>query len=92
MYERLRINVKVQRGSTFKFTRELPCIVSILFTRVKMTRQWKSTFTRNPYYLRAWGRPVGLCTKKMFLFSLLTACLMKQNKKVDAIIRWGRIG
>ena len=87
MYERLRINVKVERGSTFKFTRELPCIVSILFTRGKITRQWKSTFTRNPYYLRAWSRPVVLCTKNMFLFCLLTACLMKQNKKVDANTR-----
>ena len=48
MYERLRINVKVERGSTFKFTREHPCIISIILTRVKITRQWKSTFTRHP--------------------------------------------
>ena len=82
MYERPGVNVKVERGSTFKFTRERPCIVAILFTRVKITRQWKSTFTRNPYYLRAWSRPVGLCTKNMFLFCLLTALFdeAKQEK------------
>ena len=34
MYERPRVNVKVERGSTFTFTRDLPYIVSILFTRV----------------------------------------------------------
>ena len=99
IYETLRINVKVERGWTFKFTLDLPCIVSILFTRVKLTcvrhakitRQWKSAITRNPYYLRAWSRPVGLCTKNMFLFCLFTACLMKQNKEVDANTRWGRL-
>ena len=32
-YERPRVNVKVERGSTFTFTRDLPYIVSILFTR-----------------------------------------------------------
>ena len=41
------VTVKVERGSTFTFTRDLPCIVSFLFTRVrahvKTTRQWKST-------------------------------------------------
>ena len=36
-YERLRVNVKVERGSTFTFTRDLPYIVSISFTRVKFT-------------------------------------------------------
>ena len=48
MYERPRVNVKVERGSTFTFRRDLPHIVSILFTRVrtiKITRQWKSTLT-----------------------------------------------
>ena len=35
MYERPRVNVKVERGSTFTFTRHLPCIVSILFTHVQ---------------------------------------------------------
>ena len=84
MYERLHINVKVKRGSTFKFTREHPYIISIIFTRVKITRQWKSTFTRHPCYLRAWNRPVGLCTKNMFVICLFTACVMKQNKNVDA--------
>ena len=35
VYERPRENVKVERGSTFTFTRDLSYIVSILFTRVK---------------------------------------------------------
>ena len=34
VYERPRVNVKVERGSTFTFTRDLPYIVSTLFTRV----------------------------------------------------------
>ena len=37
MYERLRVNVKVEGGSTFTFTNDIPYIVSILFTRVKCT-------------------------------------------------------
>ena len=37
MYERPSVNVKVERGPTFTFTRDLPYIVSILFTRVKFT-------------------------------------------------------
>ena len=37
MYERSRVNVKVERGSTFTFTRDLPFIASILFTRVELT-------------------------------------------------------
>ena len=37
MYERPRINVKVERGSTFAFTFGLSYIASILFTRVKHT-------------------------------------------------------
>jgi len=48
MYEKPRVNVKVERGSTFAFTRDLPYIASILFTRVKfayvkITQQCKST-------------------------------------------------
>ena len=44
MYEVLRVNVKDERGSTFKFTRDLLFIASIvLFTQVKIRRQWKST-------------------------------------------------
>ena len=36
MYDRPRVNVKVDRGSTFAFTRDLePCIASTLFTRAK---------------------------------------------------------
>ena len=37
MYERPRVNVTVDRGLTFTFTRDLPYIASILFTRVKFT-------------------------------------------------------
>ena len=33
MCERSRVNVKVERGSTFTFTRDLPYIASVLFTR-----------------------------------------------------------
>ena len=36
MYERPRVNVKVERGSTFAFTFGLSYIASILFTRVKL--------------------------------------------------------
>ena len=51
MYERPRANVKVEEGSTFALTRNLPYIVSIVFTCVKftcvrtykITGQWKST-------------------------------------------------
>ena len=35
MYGRPRVNVKVERGSTFTFTRDLRYIASILFTWVK---------------------------------------------------------
>ena len=45
MYERPRVNVKVERGSTFTFTRDLPYIVSIIFTRV---RTEKSRDSGNP--------------------------------------------
>ena len=37
IYERAHVSVKVERGSTFTYTRDLPYIVSILFTRVKFT-------------------------------------------------------
>ena len=48
VWKATRGNLKVERGSTFPFRRDLPHIVSILFTRVrtiKITRQWKSTLT-----------------------------------------------
>ena len=31
MYDRYRVNIKVERGSTFVFTRDLPYIASISF-------------------------------------------------------------
>ena len=33
----------IERGSSFTFTRDLSYIASILFARVKITPQWKST-------------------------------------------------
>ena len=37
MYERSRVSVNVEQGSTFTFTSDLPYIVSISFTRVYFT-------------------------------------------------------
>ena len=37
MYERSRVSVNVEQGSTFMFTRDLPYIVSSSFTRVYFT-------------------------------------------------------
>ena len=35
MYDRVRVSVKAERGSTYAFTRDLPYIAFISFTRVK---------------------------------------------------------
>ena len=43
IYGRSRFNVKGYLRSTIVFTRGLSYIASILFARVKITRQWKST-------------------------------------------------
>ena len=43
MYEVSSVNVKVERRSTFTFTRGLSYIACISFTHVNITRQWKST-------------------------------------------------
>ena len=48
MYERPRVNVIVERGSTFTFMRGLSYIASIFFyarTQGKITWWWKSTFS-----------------------------------------------
>ena len=56
MKSRACVNVKVERRSTFTFTRGFSYITSILFTHVKpvkvngrthvkITRQWKSTYS-----------------------------------------------
>ena len=45
MYGRSRVNVKVKARLIFTFTPDLSYITSIIFTRVKITRQWKSTLT-----------------------------------------------
>ena len=78
MYEKPRVNVKVEPRSTFTFTSDLPYIVSNLFmhvepvkvyvrTHVKITRQWKSTF--RPVARKGYGsiaheaKPNGLLTR-----------------------------
>ena len=54
MYERPRVNVKVKRGSTLTYTRDLRHNVYFIYackiyvrTHGKITRQWKSTLRRN---------------------------------------------
>ena len=47
MYERPLVNVKVERGSTFTYTRDVPYIVSVFFfTRAKCTclHTWKMEY------------------------------------------------
>ena len=49
MYDLPRENVKVERGSSFTFTRDLPYSTSILHVlacHLKITRQWKSTLSK----------------------------------------------
>ena len=50
MYERPRVNVRVERGSTFTLMRGLSYIASIFFTRVKFTcvRKEKLRGSGNP--------------------------------------------
>ena len=49
VYERPCVNVKVERDSTFTFTRDPPCIVSILFTHVRTyARKNYATVEINP--------------------------------------------
>ena len=40
MYKRPRANVKVKRGSTFTFTRDLPYIASVLFIGLISAALW----------------------------------------------------
>ena len=42
MYDRPRINVKVEQGSTFTYKRDLPYIVSILFSRLRVVPHFSS--------------------------------------------------
>ena len=55
----------VERGSTLTFTRDLPCIAFILFTRIKSTcprtRQWKPPYPsdENEDYSRSKCSPDG---------------------------------
>ena len=46
MSEKPRVNVKVDRGSTFTFTGDLPYIVSILFTHVKPVKVYVRTHVK----------------------------------------------
>ena len=77
MYGRSRVNVKVERGLTFTFTRTLSHIVSILFTHVKpvkvyvrthvkITRQWKSTLMHSPK---------STCTPRTFIARCVATCV-----------------
>ena len=43
-FTRVNETYKLSEVHSFTFTRDLPYIVYILFTRVKITLQWKSTF------------------------------------------------
>ena len=40
MYERPRVNINVERGSSFTYSRAIPYIVSILFTRVRKEKKY----------------------------------------------------
>ena len=48
MYKRPHVNVKIERGSTFKFMRDLPYIVSILFICIKYAQKNYATVEINP--------------------------------------------
>ena len=45
MYERPRVNVKLERGSTLTFTRDLSNIVSVLYTRVNLRAYARKSYT-----------------------------------------------
>ena len=45
MYERPRVNVKLERGSTLTFTRDLSNIVSVLYTRVNLRAYARKNYT-----------------------------------------------
>ena len=62
VYERPRVNVKVERGSTFNFMRDLPNIASILFARVKFTCVRMHNQLRDSDNPPLEGAPFG-CTK-----------------------------
>ena len=47
MYGRSDVNVKVERGSTFTFTRGFSYIVSILFTHVKPVKSLRPYARKN---------------------------------------------
>ena len=76
------------RGLTFTFTRDLPYIVSISFTHVKITRQWKSNFTLNSYSLREIGSITSCCSgnEPALLFEKTYAGI-----RIAAVF-WGRRG
>ena len=54
MYERPLVNVKVERGSTFTYTRDVPYIVSVFFYPRKM---YVLTHVKNGI----WGNQGGHC-------------------------------
>ena len=58
MYARSDVNVKVERSSTFTFTRGFSHIVSILFTHVKPAKVYVRTYAHEK--LRDSGNPVQI--------------------------------
>ena len=61
--ERPRVYVKVERGSTFTYTRDLPYIVPILFTRVVVRTYGKLRGSGNPPLLKFLTDPAEIKKK-----------------------------
>ena len=70
-YERPRVNVKVERGSTFTSTRDLPYIFSLLFTRL---RTEKSRDSGNPPQ-QTWGPRCAYFIRPLSMTAPFYACL-----------------
>ena len=58
MYERSRVNVKVERGSTFTYTRNLPRKIHKC-THGKITQQWKANLNAGTSLRSEGGVVVG---------------------------------
>ena len=71
LYERLRVQVKVDRGSTFTFTHDLLHNASILFTHLKITRQ------------RTIHLYLKLTKKSRIIFSVSRNCLSNMRCSMD---------
>ena len=64
MFERLIVNIQVQRGSTLTFTHDLPYIASVLFMHVKKLCNHGNPHLEQIYYLNVFKN-------SNFLLSLL---------------------